>query len=251
MRRIAEGEERLGNLSASWAEFYGYIDESHWDEEPTCYGFAVYRRYTVRFEDSEKQFTVKVRDLSEDEVEELFDALRNDFAKLCLTRFLPRERAVELTLRARLYEKYLLHSLVDDPRVREAYINHHLQLMRGAVEKGDLKDAARYASFLGEAGYESEETRRVLAEYERFRGEERRRREEERRRREEEREARVREIRSRFGDLPVEVRAVFGVVEVELVKRVGKDDFERFVKTCKELGFRYNHRSKAWFLRLA
>ncbi|MEM4029856.1 MAG: hypothetical protein QXO02_08185, partial [Thermofilaceae archaeon] len=242
VRRLAEGEERLGNLSASWAEFYGYIDESHWDEEPTCYGFAVYRRYTVRFEDGEKQFTVKVRDLTEGEVEELFDALRDDFAKLCLTRFLPRERAVELTLRARLHEKYPLHSLVDDPRVREAYINHHLQLMRRAVEKGDLKDAAYYASLLRSADYESEETRRVLAEYERVR-------EEERRRREEERRAKMREIRSRFAGLPVEVRESFDGIEVRLAKRVGKDEFSMFVKICRELGFRYDWKSKSWFFK--
>jgi len=250
VKRLAEGEEKLGNVVASWVEFYGYIDESHWDSEPACYGFAVYRRYVAKFQDVEKQFTLKVRDLSVDEMVELFDALRDDFAQLCLTRFLPRERAAELTLRARLHEKYPLQALVDDPRVREAYINHNLQNMRKAVEKGDLKDAAYYASILRDAGHEDEETRRVLAEYESLIEREKRRLEEERRRREEERRAKMREIRSRFADLPVEVRESFDGIEVRLAKRVGKDEFNMFVNICRGLGFRYDWKSKSWFLKV-
>ncbi|MEM4846939.1 MAG: hypothetical protein QW794_04185 [Thermosphaera sp.] len=250
VKRLAEGEEKLGNVLTHWVEFQGYVDESHWDEEPVCYGFAVYRRYVANFGDVEKGFVVKVRDLSIDEMVVLFDELRDDFAQLCLTRFLLREKAVELTLRARLYEKYPLQALVDDPRVREAYISHKLELMRKAMEKGDVKDAAYYASLLRNVGYEDEETREVLVEYEKAKEEERRRREEEKRRREKEREMKVREIRERFAGLPVEVRESFGGIEVRLTKRVGKDKFNMFVKICRELGFRYDWKSKSWFINV-
>lgn len=237
LKRLREEDAKLGNVEAKSIEFVGCIDESHWDAEPACYGFGVYRKYVAK--GFEKAFTVKVRELTDEEKVALAGEVKNDFVLLCLAKFMKKEDAVKVILERELYKRFYWHHLkwLDDERVKRKYIEHRLSLIRSAK---DLQEAAAIARSLKlELNYEDEETRRVMAELERVLEEERAKRS---RWREELREGLSREFR----DLPVEVEVDDLSVKVRLKKHVSYRDFERFVETCKKLGFKFDSRSREW-----
>lgn len=251
-KRLAEGWERLGNVEVSWMEFIGFIDESSWDEEPSRHGFAVYRRYTAPWGTS---FSLKVRDLSDAEKEQLFEEA-DDFTRICLARELPKERAAELILKARLHEKYPWSRLVDEPRVKQAYVEHQRKLIREAFEKGDYERAVRLAVLLRtEAGYEDNEIRETVEKCKKLNDEERKRREEEQKRREEEARRKAVEVKAKveeeLSDFPVVVEVKGTVMEVRLSRFVDRSDFLRYVEKCKRLGARFDRSRNAWVLRIA
>lgn len=252
-RRLAEGRERLGNVEVSWTEFIGFIDESSWDEEPSRHGFAVYRRYTAPWGMS---FSLKVRDLADAEKEQLFEEAGDDFTRICLARELPKEKAAELILKARLYEKYSWSQLVDDERVKRAYVEHEKKLIREAFEKGDYERAVRLAVLLRtEVGYEDDEIRETVEKCKRHIEERERKKEEERRRREEEARRKAAEekakVEKELSDLPVVVEVRGTVIEVRLSRFVDRSDFLRYVEKCKRLGARFDRSRNAWVLRIA
>jgi len=243
VKPLAEGKEKLGNVEAVWREFIGYIDESHWDEEPTRYGFAVYRRYTTPW----TSFSVKIRDLNDDEKVELFENV-DDFTKVFLIRHIPREKAVELVLRSRLCEKYDI--LTDDERVRKAYIDYRKRMMNEAFMKGDLEKAAYYAKILKSKGYEDNEIQKIIEHYEKYAEEKRRKWEEEKRKREEAHLRKLMEEKEKliqeFNGLPIAIDVKDVSIEVKLARYVDKNTFNEFMTRCKKLGLRFDAKKKVW-----
>ncbi|MEM3974909.1 MAG: hypothetical protein QW320_11125 [Ignisphaera sp.] len=254
LKELARGREKLGNVESEFIEFVGCIDESHWDEAPQQYNFAVYRRYSaVGFD---KKFTVKVRDLSNAEMLELFSETRNMLTKMCLVQSIAefnKEVAITLVLEHQLYTNpYVLFRRFDDGRIREAAILYNLEQLRRCE---NIDDAFRYAQVLKSLGYNGEEVSAVEEKYRQKREEERKRREEEERRRKEEeerkrreeREKKLEEIRNAFGSIPVEVTTLNGRVSVKLTRFVDSATFNKYVTTCKSLGLNFDPKTKTWW----
>ena len=248
-KKLTESTTRLGNVNANVIEFIGCIDESHWDEAPCQYGFGIYRKYIAI--DFDKSFTVKLRDLTDEELLQLYNEVDSNFTKLCILRFLSRDVAVKLILESKLYEKFQFVALPynDDERLRQAYLEYNLEKLR--EHKNDVEKAITYAANLRlDLGFENDEVRDVYQRYDKLIEEERRKRkeEEERRKREEEerRKREVEELRKAFKGLPVEVLASSSKISVRLTKFVNQETFKRYIETCKSLKLKFDPSSKSW-----
>lgn len=245
LKELARGLERLGNVEVEWVEFVGCVDESHWDEAPQQYNFAVYRRYSaVGFD---KKFTVKVRDLSNSEKLELFNEAKSLLTKTCLLQSIAefnKEVAITFVLEHQLYTKYpyAFFRKFDDGRIKSAVITYNLEQLRSSKS---LDDAMYYVSQLKLLGYDSEETRAVEEKYKQEK--ERKRREEEERRRE--RTKKLEEtLKNAFGSIPVEVTTLNNRISVKLTRFVDSATFNKYVTTCKNLGLVFDPRTKTWWI---
>ena len=64
----------------------------------------------------------------------------------------------------------------------------------------------------------------------------------------EKKEKDVEDIRQRFKDLPVDVRQDGDVIVIRLSRYVDRDVFDKYIRTAKELGARFDKERKAWVL---
>ncbi|MEM1694043.1 MAG: hypothetical protein QXL19_10090 [Ignisphaera sp.] len=275
IKELTNNKEKLGNLEAEYKEFIGWLGK----EDFGVYREYNVKELNKVFYIKIRNLTIDEKLNLLNELNKLNKNIPE--VKLSLARSISREKAREVVIKEELYKQLpweLYYDLDDNGELRELTKKYYIEkassendpekafkILYNAYnslgEDKELKELIiKYGAealihiknnvnkiiisrILKDLGYEDENVRNVIKNYEES-IEMMRKREKEK----EEREKKIIEnIKKQFNNLPISISIYRNKILIKLDRYVKKKDFNMFIEYCKKLGFRFDPNKKQWW----